>query len=266
MRERPAYLTSENANAFQAQSVAERYQLRSPYPDEVFDILLGLVVDTPRVVLDAGAGTGNLARRLVEQVERVDAVDISPAMIQQGKRLPNGQHPRLRWLTGAIEKIVLEPPYALIVAGESLHWMNWEVVFPRFAGALTPRGVVAFAYPIDDPVAWQAELDALVTRYSAIKNYQSFDLTEELEARRLFTKTGERETARISFTPSIEDYIASFHARSSLSLERISAEDAAAFDQQLRAIITPHSNDGMVELQVRGSVVWGRPMGGQSGA
>ena len=44
-----------------------------------------------------------------------------------------------------METAPLDPPYALVTAGESLHWMAWEVVLPRFAAALVPGGLLAIA-------------------------------------------------------------------------------------------------------------------------
>src|SRR5205085_8811604 len=101
MLPRPAHLTPDNAARFKDQSVVDFYPLRLPYPSVVFDILADLITDEPRAVLDVGAGTGDIARGLVRRVERVDAVDFSPAMIAKGKTLPDGDHPGLRWIYGA---------------------------------------------------------------------------------------------------------------------------------------------------------------------
>jgi trans-aconitate methyltransferase len=259
MLPRPAHLTPDNAARYKDQSVVEFYPLRLPYPPAVFDILADLITDEPRAVLDVGAGTGDIARGLVRRVERVDAADFSPAMIAKGTTLPDGDHPGLRWIYGAVETIVLDPPYALVTAGHSLHWMDWEVVFPRFGDALTPGGVVAIVHRMELPAPWQEGLDALIRRFSTMQNYQPFDLIDELEKRDLFQKMGERKTAPVTSAQSIDDYIASFHSRSSLSLEHMPASDAATFDRQLRDLVSPWSKEGMLELQTVGSVVWGKP-------
>ncbi|MBV9278962.1 MAG: class I SAM-dependent methyltransferase, partial [Chloroflexi bacterium] len=52
----------------------------------------------PRVVLDAGCGTGDVARPLAPLVDRVDAVDISAGMIERGRRLPGGENPAITWI------------------------------------------------------------------------------------------------------------------------------------------------------------------------
>jgi 2-polyprenyl-3-methyl-5-hydroxy-6-metoxy-1,4-benzoquinol methylase len=113
------------ARAFQDRSVAAAYRLRPPYPPETFEVLAGLLADGPRVALDVGCGDGAIARPLAPLVDRVDAVDASAAMIEAGKGLPGGGHPRLRWIIGRAEDAPLRPPYALVTAGSSLHWMDW---------------------------------------------------------------------------------------------------------------------------------------------
>jgi predicted TPR repeat methyltransferase len=78
------------AAAFSHAGVADAYQHRPPYPAEVFDVLQGLIAGRPRTVLDIGAGEGALARPLAALADHVDAVDISAAMVEAGRRRPGG--------------------------------------------------------------------------------------------------------------------------------------------------------------------------------
>jgi 2-polyprenyl-3-methyl-5-hydroxy-6-metoxy-1,4-benzoquinol methylase len=252
------------ASAFAETSVVAAYQYRPPYPPATFDVLLGLMPDAPRRVLDAGCGTGFLARPLAERVDHVDAVDVSAAMIAEGQLLPGGDHPGLRWITARIEDAALDPPYSLITAGDSLHWMEWETVMPRFASLLAPNGWLAILTVEQQRVLWQDELMVLIHRYSTVRNFQPYDLPHELESRRLFTRAGEHVTAPVPFTQSLDDYIASFHGRASFSRERMAPEDLAAFDAGLRALVAPHAG-ATVTLQVTGHIVWGRLHGWEAG-
>jgi 2-polyprenyl-3-methyl-5-hydroxy-6-metoxy-1,4-benzoquinol methylase len=106
----PEHFGASAAEAFKDQHVVDAYRYRPPYPDEVFDILAGLIPDKPLTVLDVGAGSGDIARKLVDKVARVDAVDFSLQMIEMGKRLPNGNHPHLQWIYGKVEDVPLTPP------------------------------------------------------------------------------------------------------------------------------------------------------------
>src|SRR5262249_10565712 len=143
MKPKPKHLGPEYAAQFQDRSVAAAYPTRPPYPPELFDVLAGLIRDEPRVVLDLGCGTGDVARRLAPLVAPVDAVDPSPAMLTLGRPLPGADHPHLRWVQASAEAFGYPGPYALVVAAESLHWMDWEVVLPRIERALSPQGRLA---------------------------------------------------------------------------------------------------------------------------
>jgi ubiquinone/menaquinone biosynthesis C-methylase UbiE len=218
---KPSYLRPAVAAAFQEQGVVEAYQYRPSYPVETSDILCGLMADEPLRVLDVGCGTGDGARQLVNRVERVDAVDWSSGMIEKGKTLANGNHRNLRWTHGRAEEVTFYPPYSLVTAGETLHWMSWEVVLPRFREVLTPRGYVAIVGRSALPTAWDAELSKLFPRFSTNPDYRPIDLIDELEQRGLFQKVGEKRTTPVPFSQSSEDYIEAFHSMSSFSRERM---------------------------------------------
>jgi SAM-dependent methyltransferase len=259
---KPTFLGPQTASAFQEPSVVAAYPYRPPYPESLFELLLGLIAGGQRVVLDVGAGTGDIARRLAAMVERVDAVDWSAAMIARGRLLPGGDSPRLRWMRGRAEEAPLDPPYGLVTAGESLHWMDWAVVMPRFREALVPGGFVAILQREELSVAWSDELLKLIQRYSTLRGYQQLDLIAELTRRGLFTKSGEWRSKPEAFVQSVDDYIESMHSRSSFVRERMHAADLVAFDDALRLLLERHAVNGMVELRLAASAVWGTPGGG----
>lgn len=124
MRPKPDHLGPEYGAPFADAQVVTTYRHRPPYPDGVFAILTSLIVDEPRAVLDAGAGRGEIARALARRVARVDAVEPAAGMIAQGRLSPGGDQPNLTWVEGFAEDAPLHPPYALIVAAQSLHWMD----------------------------------------------------------------------------------------------------------------------------------------------
>src|SRR5262249_33085794 len=138
----PPFATrAQVAAEFDHPDVVAAYRYRPEPPAQTFDILEGLITDEPRVVLDIGCGTGFLARPLAHRVDRLDAIALSPTMIEEGKRLPGGDDPRLRWVVGRIEEVPLDPPYALVTAGDALPWLDWDVLLPRLADVLTPSGL-----------------------------------------------------------------------------------------------------------------------------
>ena len=262
---RPSYkqFTRQYASMFGDASVVHAYQYRPPYPPETFEILLSLIDPdaVSRTVLDAGCGPGTIARALVRQVDHVDAVDIAAPMIAAGRGLPSGNDPKLCWLHGAIEHVPLHPPYALIVTAASLHWMHWETVMTRFCELLTPGGYLAVVEEVLEPTPWSGVLD-FIGEYSLNKDFEPYDMltvTQELTARGLFQQVGIRTTAPVSFRQSVDEYVESFHARNGLSRDRMDANAASAFDRRLRELVSRHCPSGIVELQIRGRVIWGKP-------
>jgi SAM-dependent methyltransferase len=256
--QKPHHFASQYAESFQDRGVVEAYRYRPPYPAEIFDILAGLISRKPRHVLDIGCGTGNIARQLVSRVERLDAVDVSRPMIEHGKQLPNGDHPRLRWMHGRVEDAAFDPPYALVTAGESLHWMDWQIVLPRCHRLLAPGDYLAIVTHDTVPDPWST-LGEIVPRYRMDGGYQPFNMIEHLEQHGLFRGVGEKQVGPSPFMQSIADYIESFHSRSGFSRERMGPDRASAFDREAREILLGSYAAGIISLEVSGSVVWGFP-------
>jgi len=262
MQPEPQDVRTYYADTFKDRRVVDAYRHRPPYPDEVFAILASLLTDEPRTVLDVGTGSGDIARQMVDVAARVDAVDFSERMIERGKQLLNGDHPHLRWIYGRVEEVRLAPPYALITAGSSIHWLEWERAFPLFRSALTPHGYLALVYRRTLPMPWDADLRKLRVQFTAHPSARGFRVVEELERRGFFHEQGERETAPVPFFQSIEDFIEGLHSRSSFARERMGSQEAADLDWKVRDLLLQYHPDGILPLQVVGSVIWGKPESG----
>lgn len=259
---KPETWNQERAKSFKSADTVAAYRYRAPYPAETFQILIDLITDEPRVVLDVGCGTGSIARNLVESVDRVDAVDFSLPMIDEGKKLANGSHPNLNWIHGKVEDVPFEPPYSLITAGSSLHWLDWGVVAPRFQKILTTNGYIAVVYNVFEPPPWDEELKKLRSRYSQTEStgFRPPQIVDELEKQGKFAKCGVKETAPIIYTQSIDAYVEQFHSRSDMARSRIGKEAADRFDNELRALVSGYVKGEMVEIELRARVTWGLPL------
>ena len=244
MIEKPEHFGAEHAQPFRDASVAA-----------LFTILAGLVAAAPRAVLDVDCGIGDIPRPLAELVVRVDAVDFSREMIAHGTRLHGGDRPTLHWIEGPIEQVPLHPPYVLVTAGESLHWLDWNRVFPRFRAVLAPGGYLALVERVANPDPWSV-LGALVSRYRIDGGSQPYVMIEEFERHSLFHKIGEWRTAPVRFVQAIDDFFKSYHSR-----ERMGAARAASFERETSAMLRQSYPDGMIPLQVAANVIWERPLG-----
>lgn len=259
MQPKPKHLGPQYGAQFQDEAVVAAYGRRPPYPDETFTILSGLVQGAPRRVLDVGCGTGYVARPLAPLVDSIDAIDLSRPMLAQARQLPGGDAANIRWLYGAAETAELTPPYALITAGESLHWLDWSVALPRFAALLTPGGYLAIVGKRYSDVPWGAELGQLINRYSTNREYAPYNIFTELTERGLFVPQGEQETAPITFRQPVSAYVESFHSRNGFSRQRMDPAAAEEFDTAVTHLALSHHPEGFFEMQVTGHIVWGYP-------
>jgi SAM-dependent methyltransferase len=249
----------ELGRVFDDEEVAALYRYRPPYPRAVFEILERLIVD-PRVVLDAGAGSGALARVLAPSLERIDAVDPPAAMLAEAGALPGGNDPHIRWIQARAEDAPLSGPYGLITAGASLHWMQWGTVLPRFRVALAPDACLAIvdiesvhaSGPLRD-----AQLD-IIRRYSPLEDHvETADMVRALVERGLFALHGQERTEPVAFEQSIDDVLRRLHSTSTLSRVTL-GKKLDDFDAEMRAVYASHGVDN-ARFGVVGYVAWGKP-------
>jgi SAM-dependent methyltransferase len=257
--EKPEFFSSEHAAAFGFPGVAAAYWTRPLYPAAIIERLLGVLDGDCRAVLDIGCGTGQIARRLAPDVDRGDAVDISEVMLREAAANTGGEG-RIRWIHGAVETVELDPPYGLITAGASLHWMDWSEVMPRLKKMLSPRGMLGI---VDDYQGspWRQRLQPLFEKYGTNRNLRlDWDWIGYLEQNGLSKQIGVYRTEPQPYSQSVADYIESFHARESLTRERLGPDLSAEFGAEVRLAVADFERDGMLELHEVGRLVWGLPL------
>jgi SAM-dependent methyltransferase len=260
---KPAFLGPHVASAFQEASVIEAYPRRARYPESLFQKLAELMAGSSHVALDVGSGPGDVARHLVPYVERVDAVDWSAGMIALGQQLPGGDDPRIHWIQGRVEAVTLAPPYGLITAGDSLHWMDWRAVLPRFTTLLEPGAFLAILTRAPHEIAWREPFTPVFRRYSVIRDWRPYDLVQELESRGLFRRVGKWESDPVPFAQPVEDYIEALHSMSGFARERMDSDAISAFDDEARTILLAHADEnGVLHMRIVGTVEWGTPLTG----
>ena len=241
-------------DVFADDAVARAYRCRPPYPDAVFKMLERRLV-VPRTILDAGAGTGALARNMTAFAERIDAVEPSSAMIAEGRNLPAGSDRRIRWIAGRAEDAPLDPPYGLITCGASLHWMDPSLVLPRFRESLAPGAYVAIVDNENVHGPYREAVWAITDRYAAVAHHpETPDAIAAVQESGLFTIEGEEHTAPMPFEQSVDEYIAFLHSTSVLTRAQL-GERATAFDAAVRAVFVERGIDRL-RYGVVGSVTW----------
>jgi SAM-dependent methyltransferase len=218
------------ASVFQEPHVVASYPNRPPYPQAIIDELARIGGSA----VDAGCGTGELARRLASLVERVDAVDVSAPMLELAQTLPGAE--RVHWVHGGIETAVLDPPYALVVAGDSVHWFDWSVALPRIF-ELAPRFAVVSRNWFDGADALVARLRPVYAAHGWNKDFRPLDPVTELERRGLLRIVDRFAAPPDPWYPTQDEVVALHFSQSGFARERLA--DPAAFERELRDALGP---------------------------
>ena len=183
-------------------------------------------------------------------------------MLLKGREAPGGNPPAVHWIHGRMEELDLQGPYGLVTAGDSIHWMDWDIVFPKLRDLLVPCGFLALVSRYERPVPWQDELNALIAKYSVYRRWRSYDLIETLIERGHFQLVGDWHTPPDCNRQSVIDYVMSWHSRGGLALARgtMPADNIASFDSAVSDLVAPWVEDGFLRIRTEGRVTWGRPL------
>ena len=139
--------------------------------------------------------------------------------------------------------------------------MDPAKVFPRLARTLAPGAVVAIVdgdAPTEAPwlAAWQQVIEAWVARLGGVWDGEAHRALTTAHLPWLDVQG--RETFTAAVRQPVDDHSACPHSRATWARRLLGAERAAAFDADLRAVLTPWDEDGMVEFEVRSTMMWGR--------
>jgi SAM-dependent methyltransferase len=177
---------------------------------------------------------------------------------------------KIRWIHGLIEDAPLDPPYGLIVAASSIHWMDLDRTLPRFADTLAEGAMLAVLdgdAPVDAP--WEREETEFMIEFIATLEGQRPKWWKTVRERFAepvlmhprFERRGHRITAPISFSQSISDYLRCQHSRATWSEDQLGAKASAEFDAEMTEILKRYAHGGMLTFNVQTRIEWDRLQG-----
>jgi trans-aconitate 2-methyltransferase len=100
------------------------------------------------IVMDAGAGSGNLTKFLVDKVPhgQIYAIDADPNMVEQAKSNLSAYR-NVRVIHSSMEHVNLPTKVDVIFSNAALHWvLDQEGVFSHFWRLLKPNGELLIEY------------------------------------------------------------------------------------------------------------------------
>lgn len=101
----------------------------------------------PRLVVDAGAGTGHSSRALGKRYPKatVVALDQSPAMLREARTQRRWLRPFARVCADACRLPLADGGVDLVFSNLLLHWCGASTLFAEVRRVLAPRGLFAFS-------------------------------------------------------------------------------------------------------------------------
>jgi trans-aconitate 2-methyltransferase len=115
-------------------------RVSSPLADLAIRVLDRLDLQGDETVLDAGCGSGNVTRMLLERLPRghVIAVDQAVSMVEHARAALDG---RATVLQRDLTELVLEGPVDAVFSSAVFHWIaDHDRLFERLFAALSPGG------------------------------------------------------------------------------------------------------------------------------
>jgi len=257
--------TRVNTQAFEDPEVVDNYQFRPDYPSELYPMLAQLA-PSHRHLLDLGCGTGKIARGLSGEFARVSALDASSAMLRVGQALDKGNSSNIEWINGPAESTEIRgEPVDLLVAAESIHWMDHAILFPRLLAQLSSQHcfVVIEGDDAHEPpwrTEWHDFLREWILRLTG-EPYLPGDSASPFAARmsrhKRWIEIEGHAVVEGGVDQLVEEFILCQHSRATFAPSRLGA-NLPRFDAQLREILQPYATNNRLSYQIQTNVEWGQ--------
>lgn len=170
-------------------------RFRPGYPPQVIQLLKEECALTPEsIVADVASGTGIFTRMLLENGNRVFAVEPNPDMRRAGEQAST-QFPGLVSVNGTAEATTLEKHSVdIVTAAQAAHWFDKQEARAEFLRILKPGGCVALIWNErrQDSTPFLREYEQLLleygTDYQEVRHERTTDTIETFFAPSPFRK------------------------------------------------------------------------------
>lgn len=227
---------------------------RVGFPDAIFERLerIGACKRGLRA-LDLGTGTGSMARGLAKRGCQVIALDPSPELLEEARRLDEEQDLHIEYAVGRAERTHLDAASIdVVTAGQAWHWFDRPQTAREINRVLRPGGWLVIAHfdwiPLPGNVVEATE--KLIDTYNpewqlgGSTGLHPDLLTDVREARFIEVETFSFDT-RVRY--SHESWRGRVRASSGVQAS-LSSDEVTRFDERLRRTLVERFSDEPLEV------------------
>jgi hypothetical protein len=194
------------------------------------------------------SGTGEVSIPLAKKGHTVVGVDPSAEMV----RAASAKGSSASFVSSYIEEFSTDHKFDLFVAANSIHWPDWSLMFPLLKSISKEHAKLAIVTGGDLVLEdIKEKVLNIVKNYSTTQNFKPYSIVDMLIEQGYISNANITELPVESISQSVSDYVASFHARNGFSLDRMSAEQANAFDNEIISVLARNGYGSVVTGQVR---------------
>jgi SAM-dependent methyltransferase len=240
-------------------------RFRPPYAPEAFaHVIDAFRLDGTGRLIDLGCGPGILSVPLSAHVESVLALDPDEGMLAEGRAYAAEQgRTNITWTPARAEEI--SPAlgrFRCAVFGQSLHWMDRDLVFARLWEMVEPGGGFALINPgRQRPIeSWETLTEPIVRKHLPPWEppQRNPERTHEPAlARSPFTIEEDVEYA-MDIERDADGVVGYYWSTSGAGHRRLGAK-AAAFEADVRAVLGAHYPPRWTETVTTGVIIGRRP-------
>ena len=210
-------------------SIAQWYDARPPYNSEIFDKLISETrINSASHILEIGSGTGKASYEFLRRGFTIECVEPGKQLLEIfKKKLSCFLHKVVIYNQPFEEWLNLEYSYDLIVAAQSLHWIDAKIRYAKPYLLLSDGGYLCeiFNYFLDDDDQFRQETYKIIKKYwpeFIVSEHENIDdllkiRQDGLNEMNLFQNNS---TVKIvwSYKQSLKDYITSLRSWSKYCL------------------------------------------------
>jgi SAM-dependent methyltransferase len=230
-------------------TAADYDRFRLPYADGLVELVRAeLALNGTGLLVDLGAGTGQVARALRPFFERAIAVDPEPGMVEYGRMRTERDDDGIEWRLGRAEDVEFPSgSIDVVAAGNAFHRFDRPLVAAHATHWLSADGVIVVLWsdgPLGRDEPWQLELSRVVEEWLERSGagaripagWERHEYTDEIVLREAGFDRQVEHRLTVRHTWTVETIVGFLHATSFASRAALQ-DQTEVFDAEVRDVL-----------------------------